>query len=103
MHSHVYKYIQHVHTNVKKIKVAKSSYQIKKGKTLKINATLVKADKNKSLLKEGHGNVLRYYTSDKRIATVTENGKIKAKAKGKCTINLVSINGVKKSVRVTVV
>ncbi len=92
-----------VYTNVKKIKVAKSSYQIKKGKTLKINATLVKADKNKSLLKEGHGNVLRYYTSDKRIATVTENGKIKAKAKGKCTINLVSINGVKKSVRVTVV
>ncbi len=91
------------YTNVKKIKVAKSSYRIKKGKTVKIDATLVKADKKKELLKEGHGNMLRYYTSDKRIATVTENGKIKAKAKGKCTINIVSINGVKKSVRVTVV
>jgi uncharacterized protein YjdB len=41
-------------------------------------------------------------TSDKKIATVSSKGKIKAVAKGKCTIYAYAHNGVSRSIKVTV-
>lgn len=89
-------------TNAKAIKLAKSSYTIKKGQNRTIKAIIVKDDKNKKLLSESHGPKLRYTSSDESIATVTESGKIKAKKKGTCTIYVRALNGISKKIKVIV-
>ena len=89
-------------TNAKSVSVKKDSVTLKTGKTAKIKATIEKEDKAKKFLPEGHGPALRYYTSNKKIATVTEKGKIKAVGKGTCTIYVIALNGVKAEVKVTV-
>ena len=46
---------------------------------------------------------LKYTSSNKKVATVSSNGKITAKAKGTATITMVSEHtGIKKSVKITV-
>jgi hypothetical protein len=45
---------------------------------------------------------ITYKTSNKKIATVDKNGKIKAKKKGKATITVTSANGKKATCKVTV-
>ena len=89
------------YTNVKKIKVKKSSYSLKKGKTAKINPTLVKVTKSKTLLKTP-GTKVRYISSNPAVARVNENGKIKAVKKGSCTIYAIALNGVRKKISVKV-
>ena len=49
-----------------------------------------------------HGPKIRYLSTNKKVATVTKKGKIKAKAKGKCTIIVYAHNGANKKVKVTV-
>ena len=48
------------------------------------------------------GKGVRFWSSDKKIATVTGKGKIKAVSRGRCTIYVMAENGVKAKVRVTV-
>lgn len=90
------------YTNVKMIKLAKSKYSIKAGKTAQINAKTVLVDKKKKQLSNAHATQFRYASSNKNIATVNKNGKIKGISKGTCTIYVYSRNGYAKKASVTV-
>lgn len=87
-------------TDVKKIQIKKSAYSLKKGKTAKIKATIVK--KNNKLPLFGHTAKFRYDTSNKKVATVSKDGKITAKEKGTCYVYIYAVNGCTKKVKVTV-
>ena len=94
------KYTNAKSVSIKNIKKGKLS--IKKGKVFKLKAKVNKLNKKKKLMTKSHAPVLRYMSSDKKIATVSSKGKIKAKAKGKCYIYAYAHNGVPKKVTVTV-
>ena len=49
-----------------------------------------------------HPSSYRYYTTNSKIATVSQNGVIRAKAKGSCSIYILASNGVYKRVTVKV-
>lgn len=76
------------------VKLSKTVYTIKKGKTVKLKATCNKAAKTKKL---------QWSSSNKKVATVSKSGKIKAKKNGK-TVITVQVKGtkVKASCRVIV-
>ncbi|MCD8329574.1 MAG: Ig-like domain-containing protein, partial [Lachnospiraceae bacterium] len=91
------------YTNVTKVKItnvtdSKLSLKVGKTKTLKVKTTL--AEKNKILRK--HMDVLTYTSTDTSIATVSSNGKIKAKKKGTCYIYVRAASGYYAKVKVTV-
>ena len=90
------------YTNAKKIKVSKKKYTLKRGRTVKINAKIVKESSRKKLLPKAHGAALRYESTNEKIATVTAKGKIKAKRTGTCYIYITALNGVQVKVTVTV-
>ena len=90
------------HTNAKSVSVNKTKVTLKKGKTFKIKAKDNKVNKKKKLMPKSHAPTLRYMTSNKKVATVSSNGKIKAVAKGKCCIYAYAHNGVSKKVTVIV-
>lgn len=87
------------YTNVKSIKCSKTSFVLKKGKTARIKAGIVKQDKKKKLLPKSR---LAYQTTNKKVATVNKSGKIKAVKKGTCYIYVTASNGVKAKVKVRV-
>lgn len=87
-------------TDAKKIQIRKSAYSLNKGKTAKIKATIVK--KNNKLPLFGHTAKFRYDTSNKKVATVSKDGKITAKGKGTCYVYIYAVNGCAKKVKVTV-
>lgn len=89
-------------TNVKQIKAAKSSYSLKVGKKAKIKAKTILVDRKKKPLSNAHAKTFRYASTNKKVATVTKNGQIKAVAKGKCTVYVYARNGYAKKVTVTV-
>ena len=70
---------------------------LKKGKTAKIKATEVKKK-----LRIQHHRGIAYESSNKKIATVSADGKITAKKKGTCKIWVYAQNGVYKTITVTV-
>ena len=90
------------YTNVKKIKLSKSKYTVKVGKTKKIKAKTVLVYKSKKQLTNAHAKEFRYATSNKKIAKVSKKGKIKGIAKGTCIIYVYARNGYAKKVKVTV-
>ena len=90
------------YTNVKKVKTSQKSLKLKVGASKKLKVELVKVDKKKQLLPNGHGEEIRYATTDKNVATVGTNGKIKAVGKGTCYIYAIAINGYNTKVKVTV-
>ncbi len=90
------------YSNAKKITLSKSKYSVKVGKTVKVKAKTVLVDKSKKQLSDGHAKEFRYATSNKNIATVDKNGKVKGVAKGTCTIYVYARNGYAKTVKVTV-
>ena len=93
------------YTNAKSVtikNVKKGKLSLKKGKTFKIKARVNKINKKKKLMPKNHAAKLRYLSSDKKVATVSKGGKIKAKGKGTCTIIAFAHNGVSKSIKVTV-
>ena len=90
------------YSNAKKITLSKSKYSVKIGKTVKVKAKTVLVDKSKKQLSDGHAKEFRYATSNKNIATVDKNGKVKGVAKGTCTIYVYARNGYAKTVSVTV-
>jgi len=49
-----------------------------------------------------HERALRYYSSDRNVATVSASGKIKARGRGRCTIYVIANNGIRASVKVKV-
>ncbi len=90
------------YTNVKAVRVKKSSYTMKNGKTVTIKASTVLVSKKKKQLSNAHAKQFRYATSDKKVATVSAKGKIKAVRKGSCTIYVYARNGYAKKIKVTV-
>lgn len=73
------------------------SIVLKKGKAARIRTEELKRDK-----KIRHHLGFRYETSNKKVATVTADGVIKAVGKGKCTIIVYTQNGVYKEISVRV-
>ena len=70
-----------------KIKLNRRKLTLKKGKSFRLKVTLTPADSQ---------DKITYKTSNKKIATVSKKGKIKAKKKGKVKITVIS--GKKKAV-----
>lgn len=79
----------------RKIKVAKKSITLKKGKTKKIKYTIYPANAtNKKVV---------FKTSKKKVAVVSSKGVIKAKKKGKATITITTVKGkISAKIKVTV-
>ena len=71
----------------RKIKLNRRKLTLKKGKSFRLKVTLIPADSQ---------DKITYKTSNKKIATVSKTGKIKAKKKGKVKITVIS--GKKKAV-----
>lgn len=90
------------YTNAKAVKLKKSVYQLKKGKTARILADTVLAEKGKRQLTDVHAKEFRYASADKRVAVVSAKGKIKAVGKGKCSIYVYARNGYAKKIKVMV-
>ncbi len=78
-------------TNVKKITVNKARVTLRPKKKFQIRAKTVKWNKKKKALK--HVAALRYYTGNKKVATVSKKGRITAKGKGTCTVYVIANNG----------
>jgi len=87
-------------TNPKKVKVKRSSYSLKPGKTATIRAAVTGQKKGRSILK--HDGLIRHITSDAKVATVNSRGKITARGRGTCTIYVMAANGLYAKVKVTV-
>lgn len=87
-------------TNAKKITVKKAAYTLNVKKTAKIKAATVRENKNKKVLT--HAKEFRYFTSDAKIATVSNKGVITAKKKGNCKVYVMANNGVYKTIKVQV-
>lgn len=90
------------YTNVKKLKLAKKKHTLKKGGSVRIQATTVKQSKKKKLLPKSYGAALRYQSGNEKIATVTQKGKVTAKGKGTCYIYVAALNGVRAKIKITV-
>ncbi len=67
----------------RKIKLNRRKLTLKKGKSFRLKVTLTPADSQ---------DKITYKTSNKKIATVSKTGKIKAKKKGKVKITVISGN-----------
>lgn len=91
-----------VYTNAKKVTVSKKSVTLKKGKSKKVKAKIVKNSNAKPLLSKEHDAALRYDSTNTKIATVSAKGKIKAKKKGTCYVYITALNGLYTRVKVTV-
>ncbi len=83
--------------NAKAVKVDKTKVTLKKGKSLVIKASqLVESKPIKQHVS------IRFESTNTKIATVTKNGRIKAKKKGTCYIYVYAQNGVYKRIKVVV-
>lgn len=85
-------------TNAVSIKVNRTTVILKPGKTFRLKCQLTGENRKKKLL--SHSSPYRYYTANSKIATVSQNGVIRAKAKRSCSIYILASNGVYKRVTV---
>lgn len=81
----------------KSVKVKKANVSLKKGKSFKIKAKEVRRDKKIKRYRR-----LAYESSNRKVASVSKKGVIKAKGRGKCKIYVYAQNGVYKAVKVRV-
>lgn len=89
-------------TNVKAVKVKKASYTLKVKGTATIQARTILVDKKKKPLFNKHAKQFRYATTNKKVATVSSSGKIKAVGKGSCIVYVYARNGYAKKIKVKV-
>lgn len=87
-------------TNVKKISLSKAKVTLKGKKSFQIKAEILLWDKKKKPL--SHAPALRYYSGNRNVAVVNTKGKITAKGKGRCTVYVISNNGLTKKIKVNV-
>ena len=90
------------YTSPKSVIVKKTSVTIRAGRKYRIKAKVIKLKKGRRLMPKGHASKLRYLSSNKKIATVSSRGKIRARSKGRCRIFVYTVNGVSKAITVTV-
>ena len=87
----------------KSVSVGKTKVRLASGKTYQIKAKVIVLKKGKKLIHSSISPDLRYYSSNKYVATVSKSGKIKAVAQeGICEIYVLAANGVRKTIEVTV-
>ncbi len=86
------------YTNFTKVSVNKTKVMLKKGGKFKIKAKGLK----KSTKKVRVHKAIKYESTNKKVATVTSKGTIKAVGKGTCRIYVYVQNGLYKSIKVTV-
>ena len=87
-------------SNAAKVTVKAAKVTLKVGKTSAIKATVVPEKAGRKVV--DHVAKLRYYTSNRNVATVSAKGRITAKGKGSCTVYVVANNGVRAKVKVKV-
>lgn len=90
------------YTNAKAVKLKKTRVTLRKGRTFKIKAKVVKLKKKKKLMPKIHAPKLRYMTSNSKVAVVSDSGRITAKGKGTCVVYAYAHNGVSGKIKVTV-
>lgn len=90
------------YTNVKSIKLTKTSYKIKARKSITIKPKSVLANSKKKKLTTAHEKEFRYASSNTAIAKVAATGKITAVKKGTCYIYVYARNGYAKKIKITV-
>lgn len=88
----------HKSVNVKKSVITKAK-KLKKGKSFKLNAKLVKAS---SKLKVKTHRKISYESSNKTIAVVSKKGVVTGKKKGTCYVYAFAQNGVYKKIKIIV-
>lgn len=88
-------------TNVLKVTVNKTKFNLAKGKTFKITKK-VKLENPKKKALNHLTKKERFITSNAKVATVSSAGVIKAVRKGTCTVYVMSENGVCAKIKVTV-
>ncbi len=87
-------------SNVTKVSVPKSSVSLKKSKTYKIKPKLKYS--GKKAYSSANVKSVRYYTTSRKVATVTKKGVITAKGKGSAKIYVMAADGTKAIIKVTV-
>ena len=87
-------------TNAVSLKLNKRNLTLKKGKSFQIVATTVKDDPTKNYVT--HEPEVRYFSTDLSVAKVNKEGKITALGAGTCRIYVETLNGIYKSIKVTV-
>lgn len=90
------------YTNVKSMSLAKKAYTLNVNQTAVLKPVLTKVNPKKKLLGKDHGQFVLYYSTNKNVATVSASGRITAKASGKCTVYVITVNGVTQPVQITV-
>lgn len=88
-----------LYSDARKITTKKSKYTLKAGKTAELDAK-VRTYSGKSQV--AHSKRIKYVSSDKSVAKVNRNGRIKAVGTGNCKIYVVSACGLTKIVKVNV-
>ena len=87
-------------TNAKSVKLNKSKLTLTEGGKAKLKMTVKVQVKGKSRL--DHGDKYRFYSSEKSVAAVKNDGTVKAVGAGTCEIYAMAANGEKASCKVTV-
>ena len=95
-----YKYNNPIGVTVKNTKgKTVSKVTVKKRKSVYLDAT-VKMAKNKKL--KVHCEKVRWISTNSKIATVSQGGRIKGKKKGTCYVYALAQNGARKKLKITV-
>ena len=89
-------------TNARSVTVEKTKISVKRGKTKQINADVKKVKSKLELMGRSHAAKLRYLSTNKKIATVNNSGKIKGISRGSCYVYVYAHNGVSKRITVKV-
>lgn len=90
------------YTNIKTVKVNKTTCRLKKGKSVKLKVSLKKADRKKKNLPAAYGRKVTFSSSDSGVASVSKSGVIRAKKTGTCVISIYTRNGLAKKITVKV-
>jgi len=88
------------YTNPKSLKVKPAKMTLSVGSSKSVKTVIRKVKGGKALLK--HAKRLRYTSSNPAVATVSAKGKVEAVGTGSCTIYVQTVNGIWKTVSVTV-
>lgn len=88
------------YSDAKSVWVKKGALKLAVGKRAKLKAGVRNVKRGRSALT--HAKLLRYYSSNRNVATVSAKGRVKAVAPGTCVITVMANNGARAEVKVTV-
>lgn len=75
---------------------------LKEKETAWITAETVLVQKGKKQLSDAHAKQFRYASTDKKVAKVSKDGRIKATGAGECTVYVYARNGYARKISVRV-